>query len=885
MSFKRFLIVSSSLVLFLFSIAYLGILFVVPAIVNTETFANKLEDFILNKTNFDTNIEDLRISVSPKLVTKINCSEIKLLDENKTVASINNISTNFDLKKFSLKDIDINNFYVNLELLRDNLSKFQKEKSKTSFDIAKIPDIKIKNTDILLNSKTKQQLMLQGFEIKSSNDKKKTINFVTVYEIPKISQQIILGQKGYLYVKNNELFAENFQLNYNNSLFNLNGKIYGKNSEHDLSLTARNIPVKQAMAVILYYQKLQDNNKKFIENFSDYDGRINLDLQIKDKKPEGFLEAKNLSANSVLFNVPIFFKDAKFVLKNDILTSEALGILGGERVSHTLLITDITSPKRKVVGKVKSTLTANQIKKYLPKEYTLKNSADAKVIYIIQNKVPEIEYFLDLKEGSDLIYKDAYLGLHNKERLLYAKTIKTETGLKLDKYEYSIISPKEKTPIILGDGFFVKQNGKLTPQFVTCRTGGYAPTYVTGAFGKYIEGGEFKGNLKYDFIKDKITGNFEIINAVFNKFFVKSANVQADTNAINITAQGEYKNQYFDCKLAAQNRLDGMFIVNDMKLFMDKFILIREKKSHAFGTENHNKAFRLHKNIDKVSSEIRKVDITIENWNILVKEFMVDNMLINNLQLFGSLKESIFNFTVSDIFFADGLLSAKGKYNFNNNSSNINLSANNINANQVATEMFNLPNQIQGIANAKLNVETFNNFQELIAKGNFDMKDGFLPQLGNTEFMLGRSNKKRKVKMYDLTNIDFSKIETLSSDIKGSFELHNYNLENINITSQQRFLSLFIDGDYDILSQEAILNIYGQYDMDAPKGIRVLFIPLNWILKLAFRPEESRQLYQSQLDKIPAVESKRNRLQYFRVKVNGNLNDNDDINVTLKRIK
>ena len=72
--------------------------------------------------------------------------------------------------------------------------------------------------------------------------------------------------------------------------------------------------------------------------------------------------------------------------------------------------------------------------------------------------------------------------------------------------------------------------------------------------------------------------------------------------------------------------------------------------------------------------------------------------------------------------------------------------------------------------------------------------------------------------------------------------------------------------------------------MDAPKGIRILFVPLNWILKLALRPEDTRAVYQSQLDKIPPVQNKKNRLQFFRVHVDGNLNT-EDLNVVLKRIK
>ena len=88
-----------------------------------------------------------------------------------------------------------------------------------------------------------------------------------------------------------------------------------------------------------------------------------------------------------------------------------------------------------------------------------------------------------------------------------------------------------------------------------------------------------------------------------------------------------------------------------------------------------------------------------------------------------------------------------------------------------------------------------------------------------------------------------------------------------------------------MLLQDAEMNIYGKYDQEAPKGIRILFVPLNWILKLVLRPEESMEIYQKELAKIPPIETKQGSCRYFRVKIKGNLNNTDDIQVILKRIK
>jgi len=883
MNKTKFLIISSSFIVIAGLAGYFGLIFGVPAVVNSQKFTPHLENFIRKKTGFHTKFNGLKISISPLFIATVNCKNFMLTDGKKTAVKVAEIQTGLDLKTLSFRNIKSNTVYADTETLQKVLAKRPKQASQ-NIDILKIPDINIDKIDIIINSRTGQRLELKNVKaLNAPAQKIKTVSFLTFYEIPKIHKQVAIGQRGFLYIKNNEIFADKFQMNYENSLITIDGKLYGKKASRDITLKAHNIPVDKTMDTLLYFQKLNDKNKKFIENFKDFSGSIDINLLVKDNAINGKITAKNLRAKSVLFNVPVNFKTAEFILKNNEITSTAHGFLGGEPVLHKLLVENITSPKRAVTGEVQSTLTAKQIKTYLPETYKLKDSADAKVIYKIQNKTPVVEYFFNLKEGADLIYKDAYLGLRNKNRLLYAKTIKAKDGLKLDRYEYSMNTGSGKEWIISGDGFFRKRNGKLTPEFVTCQTNGYAPAYVTGSFGKYVEGGKFKGKLKYDFINDKITGNFELVKTLFNDFFVRKANVSATLDGIDITAEGHYKYSNFNCVMRAANRLDGNFIVHKMELFLEQFI-IEGKKSEASATHKHPHPVDFDKQIENVSSKIRNIDMTIESWNILAGEIYIDDILVQNLALFGSLKNSVFDFTIPKVRFAQGLLEATGKYNFNDNSSDIKFSAKDVNSNEAAILLFDLPDQISGLAQATLHVQTFNKFQDLYAKGNFKVDDGFLPSLGDTEFMLGRKGKKHKLRVSNLTNIDFSHKDTLSSDLKGSFELYNYDLKNINITSQQSFMSLFISGDYNILTSDAVINIYGKYNMDAPKGIKILFVPLNWILKLVLRPEDSREIYKTSLEKIPSVSGKPERWQYFRVNANGNLKTND-VNVVLKRIK
>lgn len=48
-------------------------------------------------------------------------------------------------------------------------------------------------------------------------------------------------------------------------------------------------------------------------------------------------------------------------------------------------------------------------------------------------------YLLKLKEGSDLLYKKAYLGLRDKQRRFLLKTYKDGNKLYITNYDYSLI--------------------------------------------------------------------------------------------------------------------------------------------------------------------------------------------------------------------------------------------------------------------------------------------------------------------------------------------------------------------------------------------------------------------------------------------------------------
>ena len=692
---------------------------------------------------------------------------------------------------------------------------------------------------------------------------------------PVLPKKNINKNKSFNLSKIPDVYIKKLVVVYNKNSIKSDKIIFIKTHNDDLIIRANDIPVNATLATVLYFQKLQDPKKKFLENFRNYGGTISLNLRYGNNFLNGKIAAQDLRAITVLFNVPIYFKKADFDIVNNELNSKAVGTLGTEKVEHYLNITNLLSAERVVNGSVNAALTDKMSKKYLPENIRIKKHALARVDYNIKNKKIDVKYFLNLPPGADLLYKNAYLGLRKRERRFFARTYKDNDNLYLKTYDYSTIENRIARKIISGNGLFISQNGHLTPQWITCTTNGYAPVSVTGSFGRYVQGGKFKGNLKYDFIKKTITGDFEVIKTVFNNFFVRSAKVTADENLVNITANGRYLDQKFLCGAIVKNDFTDKIIVHSMNLFLDRFNILRQpqpaskRKSHKF------------KDMNQISSKVREIDMDIENWNIKTNTLTMDNIVLNNIELFGSLKDSIFQFFMPELSFANGLLSANGKYNFNDNSSSVDFSAKNIDSNIAAEMLFELKDQIQGIANATLQARTYNNLEDIKAAVFFEINDGFLPKLGNTEFMVSKFRMNKKIKISSLTNVDLTKAEALSSDIKGSFDFNNYKLENIVITSQHKSVASLINGSYDIKLQDAEVNVYGKYDKLAPRGVKILFIPLNWLIHFALRNDEPQKLYKSELDQIPEIEGQKKNEKYFKIKVKGNLNT-EQINVDIK---
>ena len=143
-----------------------------------------------------------------------------------------------------------------------------------------------------------------------------------------------------------------------------------------------------------------------------------------------------------------------------------------------------------------------------------------------------------------------------------------------------------------------------------------------------------------------------------------------------------------------------------------------------------------------------------------------------------------------------------------------------------------------------------------------------------------------KISLSKITNIDFSKPNVFYSNLYGGFNVDNEEVKDVKIFSKSDFLSLFIEGNYNIETESGDLSIWGRRNKTEAKKMRILKIPVNLLYRVVFRPERTKDLYQDKISQIPEIKTKiGDDVATFRVNVSGNINSKDKLKVILKDIR
>ncbi len=879
---KKSLPFIASGIIFLLAALYINIVFIIPALINSDKFVNFAENSIHKNFGTDVKIQKINLNISPTFKTKFSVDVLKIITiDNKAVVELQDFKVDYDIKKINKGKISAKFISVNI----DELLKIFPSKKKTvpnkkkNFNFNIIPDINVEEIVVQKNKNPQLSADIKNFRFLSSNDKK-IIDFSANIKLDRLLEPIILGNNGSVYIKNNDIYVDDYLISLGNkAFFRLNGTIFKNGKVGDLNLSAKNIPVSDTMRILLYLQKFTDPTKKFIENFKNYNGLGNVDLCYKNNELSGYAKLTNVSAKTVLFSIPLNVQKAEFFIKNNEVNSFVEGFAGHEKITHKLHMVNIMSKDRIAYGEVKTKITKPLVDKYFPDKIDLKNHIDLSIDYKIQNRKVTVKYRGYLPKSTDVVVAHYSAGIPDKERLITAETYKDGVQLFLKNYKYALSENGNYKNIVTGDGYFINENGKMFPQYITCKTDGFVPNSFVGSFGNYVSGGAFSGSLKYVVPKKQILGNFEVKDTIFNHFHVKSAQVTGDDKVLKVLATGKYKGQDFSCKGDTKNDFRDTIYVNNMDLFLDRFIVKKDES-----VQKETKKIDIDASTRKVSSSVKKINMDIKEWQISGNTLIINDVEFNDILLKGSLNDGVFKYEIPKLNYANGVIRASGTYDFDVDLSVIDFSAKNIDSNIVATEFFDFPNQVLGSANATLHSQTRKNLDDWHMYATFEIDNGALPQLENFEFAPDKLNPARKVRISDYIKVNATKKGNLKSKLKGSFKADDYKIYDVDIRFQHEFLSSYITGVYNYIKGDEHAYIFGKYDKSVSKRIKILAIPLNWIINLFVLSEHSKDKYSAELNKIPPIGIDNSKANFFKINVEGNPNAKK-VNIEVRLLK
>ena len=874
---------------------YCCIFCILPVILNSSFMVRKYQVFLESKFSVPVVLKNFHFATNPDLTFSVYIGKLEigsgvkakgaLYNKNKVfqnnVLSIKNLEIGTKFMSPKPKTIMVDRIYVDVSELKKHMAHNNKTQ-KSKLNLSYFPIMTINKIYLKLDEKG---AYAEFYDIKSEKKAGKIYCLLSgkVFS-PILSNPIIIGTPGQIYY-DDKLYFDNFTVLVNDSKLYINGRI------DDLDVIAKGIPVRDAEYVFLHYYKFKHPNKKnFIENFQNFKGVLDVDLNFSSSGVHGKCFAKNLGADFSKYNIPIDLPLVIFNFEGRKLSAKTNGTFGTEPVYTDVYLSAMATDDVDIKGSVSSTLTGRFSQKYF-KPVKIIGSAPAFVKYHVHKNKVNIDYILMVEKGSNLIYDFGSLDNIDKVRKISAHTLKQGDNIYLKDYSYEILrNDKNFEKLVFGHGMFAKQNRHYKPVYLAVKTNGYLDFSVIKSFIKNsFESGTFKVDLKYDFFNKHLSGYIKLKEVQHKDFLLFNyAEAEVFGNLLKMNASGLFLNSPIKIGLLAESNFKTGFLIRDIDIKLNKFYLKRGYGMTDFSTMSYVKK-------DFSSRKSRGYNVTVEKGRIHVGEIIHQKFSLNDVEILGKLNNSIVEFIIPQTVYAKGILSATGKYDIETHSSDIHFLASDIDSNEVASKIFNLPNQIEGFAYATLHLVTKDKLKDIKAFATFAVHDGFLPKLGSKEFIVNRSDKKGRKLLFFLkkpfkftlskiSNIDFSKPSMFYSNLRGSFTLCNDEIKDAKIFSQSDYLSLFIEGSYNISAERGKVYIYGKHNKAADRKIRIFKLPLSLIYKLLFKAEHTKSLYLNKIKMIPPIKAEPDDIGIFRVILHGNLNNND-IKVHMKDLR
>jgi len=459
--------------------------------------------------------------------------------------------------------------------------------------------------------------------------------------------------------------------------------------------------------------------------------------------------------------------------------------------------------------------------------YPVKLKGDILVTSKLQGNLSKLSSKTNLKldENSSLYYMGATIGDLANPVNINADCVSGKDWIKINnfKYDKSVASQNGKNfsnPQLSAGGGIDFSNNNI--KFTDFRVKTYTPTDVkifNIIFKKpFMKQGVFMSNLTIngDMLSPRIVGNLDVtgIDVPIVDATVKDVKFNFKQDNIYINATSSVMDNKIIVDAIMQNKFVSPYVFNNVKVHFDKLDL-----NIIFDAIQNYDATLYKQNLGVEGGTKAPVDVIVKSGKVTADTIKIQALNANNfIANFTVNKDKIAKVKDFSIKLVDGSLFGNGQYNLRNNELLLNAEVTNVNAQNLADNLFNLKSQCYGTLNGFLNIKCNGDNQEeclktMIGKGKFDIIDGRMPKLGSLEYLLKATN----IVSSGITRISINNIIDLITplktgdfkSIKGHFDINKGIVENLEIFSKGKDLNLYLSGSYDIETYIANMEVYG----------------------------------------------------------------------------
>lgn len=703
--------------------------------------------------------------------------------------------------------------------------------------------------------------------------------------------------EGNIIIKNNNLNIKNLKGHFADSI-----------SSFGINLIANNISSKPVCSGNIL---LKDFELSLINDFQNYlfvpteireylkqihfdKGKINLNAKISNNNIVGSTDIGGIAFTYKPQDIKIQILNGSIFARKNFLGLDKINILaddmpilidGGINDIFSKQVFDLyinSKPKQEFIDKY---INNNRI-------YPIKIKGD--IVYSLIFKGIKDNYNLsstvNMAKDSSIYYLGATVGdIENAIVLNLDMQVIKQNLLKIKEFSYDKIidsQGKRKTRLnmLKADGDIEISQDDLKFDDLRIKTSNPTDARIFNILFRKpnIKQGQFTSNLKFNGTTSnpQILGSFHIFetNIPFLDTTMKNITFLFKDKTIELSSLGEVLGNDITFKGTLKNKLTIPYFVEDAEVYT--------KVLDLDNITNKIKSSQVDNNYQTFES-LNPAGIIIKNLKMKADSIKLRNIHAENVEASASISENkVLNIKNYKFKIANGTLNGNFVYNLISGQTSLDLSAKNIDANDITYALFDFNNQIYGNLTGEMKIScdgsNFNTcMKTLNGNSTFNVVNGRMPKLGSLEYLLRAGNLIKG----GLTGLSMNSIIDIItplktgefSEIYGTMNIKDGIADNVEISTKGNNLSLFITGTYNFSTADANMEVLGMLS----KKISTLFGPignvsLNTLLNVipGIDLDKNSKLIEN-INKIPGIELSSNAYRKFIAIIQGNINGED----------